>query len=488
MDNKLSINANVKEIISETLFHETCEIAETDGKILGVTASSTIIGCEALNSEARVSVRTGFRIVRFDGENYNSDVISVESVKVIPNSGITPTTDVVLFASVTDCDKISAFKVRATVSLSGWYVQERTLDILDNNMNGVFCKCETQKIERVIPLVMQKETLSNTDEARMPIEKILDYSADICVNNVYLNNGSYRVEGDISIRVLMVTDNKQFVTQTFNHNYGVDFADENVNNDSVADVVACIKDVKITVTESDKRIIVSDVTASFYGIITNTVECNNVLDAYSLTNVITLYKEDKKVNTHFCLRTVRDKVSSVVKDTGAVEIIGALCPVVSATNVSNEDGLFVEGVVGVNVLYLTESHPEVKKVEVPFKVRVSTDFICDGIICPFVTVPSTIVRLRGSSDLEVTVELVVTVRGIKLNIISLGTDLEIGDVKEIDDFAISLYVVKQGETLYDVAKALNTEESTLTRLNEDISFPLKGGEKVLFYKEEQLEI
>ena len=96
--------------------------------------------------------------------------------------------------------------------------------------------------------------------------------------------------------------------------------------------------------------------------------------------------------------------------------------------------------------------------------------------------------MRGSSDLEVTVELVVTVRGIKLNIISLGTDLEIGDAKEIDDFAISLYVVKQGETLYDVAKALNTEESTLTRLNEDISFPLKGGEKVLFYKEEQLEI
>ena len=58
----------------------------------------------------------------------------------------------------------------------------------------------------------------------------------------------------------------------------------------------------------------------------------------------------------------------------------------------------------------------------------------------------------------------------------------LGAEKEEDDYAICLYVVKAGETLWDVAKALNTDEATLQALNRDVSLPLCGGEKILLYR------
>ena len=65
---------------------------------------------------------------------------------------------------------------------------------------------------------------------------------------------------------------------------------------------------------------------------------------------------------------------------------------------------------------------------------------------------------------------------------SIIYDVELGAEKEENDFAVSLYIAKEGETLWEVAKALNTDEITLAEQNADVGLPLKGGEKILLYK------
>ena len=76
----------------------------------------------------------------------------------------------------------------------------------------------------------------------------------------------------------------------------------------------------------------------------------------------------------------------------------------------------------------------------------------------------------------------VTVRGVQSKEISIIYDVELGAEKEENDFAVSLYIAKEGETLWEVAKALNTDEITLAEQNADVGLPLKGGEKILLYK------
>ena len=99
-----------------------------------------------------------------------------------------------------------------------------------------------------------------------------------------------------------------------------------------------------------------------------------------------------------------------------------------------------------------------------------------------------ITRIRGGKDIETTTELLITVRGIKRTTAEVVSDVVIGADKEEDDYAISLYIVRPGESLFDVAKAMNSDEESIMKQNPELALPMQGGEKVIFYKELPYEI
>ena len=51
-----------------------------------------------------------------------------------------------------------------------------------------------------------------------------------------------------------------------------------------------------------------------------------------------------------------------------------------------------------------------------------------------------------------------------------------------NDAVISVYLVGEGETLFDCAKALGSDEEELLALNPELDLPLKVGDKVLLYR------
>ena len=67
--------------------------------------------------------------------------------------------------------------------------------------------------------------------------------------------------------------------------------------------------------------------------------------------------------------------------------------------------------------------------------------------------------------------------GNNVNKKTIVEDMEEGAAKEDDNIAISLYIAKEGESLWDVAKMLSTDEKTLMQLNPDIKLPLRSGDK-----------
>ena len=73
--------------------------------------------------------------------------------------------------------------------------------------------------------------------------------------------------------------------------------------------------------------------------------------------------------------------------------------------------------------------------------------------------------------------------GNNVNKKTIVEDMEEGAAKEDDNIAISLYIAKEGESLWDVAKMLSTDEKTLMQLNPDIKLPLRSGDKILLYRE-----
>ena len=488
MENEIVLNGNCKEIIKDVLFQETCEILVENGrKELSVTASGRVTSVETFENEVRVGVKTVFRAITQDEEgNYHVEKGECETTKSISANGVLPTSKVCLNVRVTDCEKISLtpLKARATVEIYGWFVKENEIVFLNTAQEGLYCKTEKTSLENVLALADNVLTLNFTDEARMPVSKILDYSAAVVVDNVYPSSGSYRAEGDVDLRIVAIADNGQFITQNFSHPFTAENAEEFLTSDMRLDVEGTIKDLSFSVSDNDKRVIVCDAAVKVCGVALEEREVEKAVDVYSVDNEIEIASERKTLNTHFCLRSIREKAVATVSVGGGVnEILCVTSPVVSVSGTLNADSISADGVIGTTVVYLDEnSNARSVACEMPFMCSLGGEYPCETVFAPEVTVTALYARPRGSGDVEVSAEMLVSVRGAQSREMQVITGVTVGEKKEGDDFAISLYIVKAGETLWDVAKALNTDEKVLAAQNADVPLPLKGGEKILLYK------
>ncbi|MFA6766684.1 MAG: LysM domain-containing protein, partial [Clostridia bacterium] len=89
----------------------------------------------------------------------------------------------------------------------------------------------------------------------------------------------------------------------------------------------------------------------------------------------------------------------------------------------------------------------------------------------------------SDQEISLTFETALNVKGASCEETTFLEDIQMGAPKEDNNVAISLYITKEGESLWDIAKSLSTDEQTLLNLNPDIKLPLKSGEKILLYRE-----
>lgn len=489
MTENKTVNSNSKEIISSVMFGESCALNVPDGmRIVCVTAESAIAGTEALNNELRASVKTSFRAICATAEGeYEVRESYAESARSVVREGITASSRAVLNACVTDCEFSPAAggKATATVELNGWFLRENTLEFLSSEVEGVCCRTERVKVENIAALKESGLTLTHSNEARMPLKRILECANSVCVNNVYPSAGVYQIEGELTTRVAAITDNNQFLCQSFNHPFSTEVGEELCRADSVIDVEAAVVRGEVTLTDGDARVFITDTEIVFRAAISETVEIQGVTDCYSVTHELDAQSAATVLDRCVCTRSVRDKASASVKTGGVVnEVYCVAGAAVASASINTDNGLGVEGLITANVLYADENNVcTAALAEIPFLTGVAKDYECDTHLAPSVVITSASARLRTSSEIEVTAEYSVTVRGVGESEVTLVSSVTVGAEKEDDDYAISLYIVKPGETLWDVAKALNTDEDTIARLNEDVKAPLKGGEKILIYKE-----
>ena len=60
--------------------------------------------------------------------------------------------------------------------------------------------------------------------------------------------------------------------------------------------------------------------------------------------------------------------------------------------------------------------------------------------------------------------------------------VNVGEEKQAETSAISVYVGRAGDTAWDVCKRLGENEDTLNSFNPSLAYPLKGGERIIVYR------
>ena len=480
---KTEIAVDKKAQLNAVSAIESAHFDVREGKILAARAEAYATGYEALTDEFRVTVKTVFSAVILLPDNaIDTQEEIVESVRSVFQKGINGSAKAHFCVNVKNCVySENGSEITADEIVDGWYIVEQKTEILSPD-HDLVCRVKKEKTNR-IDLYESRLDLSYTDEMRMPVKSVLDCSATAIVSAAYPSAGAVRVEGEITVRLIALSDNDQYLTQTFSHPFGTDVV-ANYADETTFDVECSVVKCAAALSDGDAREITTELETAFCLTTSTVAEIEMVTDCYSMEKETRATETVLVFDDRFCSRTLADKTSTVLAGNAVNEIYACLYPTLREAKARVEDGLTVEGTISSYVLYADENDlPAVKEVRMPFSAHCNGDYDCSYVLFPTVAIKSCSARLKTATDIEVSAEYAVTTRGVGEKTVRCVGEVALLEDKAPDDAAICLYPVKAGEDLFDVAKALNTREDVLLRLNPDLNLPLVGGEKILLYNE-----
>lgn len=486
-NNKMTVNKRVK--IESASFIENMEASIPAAvKILSVTANCRLTGYEAMSGEIKAAVRITARIIYLNQEQKADSYEKISDASfTLPSSGLNPSDKIILAAKVTEISFSGAANavIKATCELGGYFVSEGSLPLLECDESDIKCLNSMIKVESITALNDTPVQAAQSFEAKKPLSKILAYSSECWLNNTLPSAGQYQAEGEILTNVIALDADNELFSQTFMMPFAGEFADNRINAESELALDAFIKSTTITIESEGGSKLIIDVEAELKGTAVMTKDVSCIVDAYSLDKELNLSKNINILDTNICYRRVRERISgSASIEEGALKSIECVhSPMSGSITAGRNFRLSVEGVASTNVIYSTHDGKTGSTViEAPYQVMITQDYQCDVELLPSVIIAGCNVKITGSSQIEATFDLIVTVRGVKKEEVILIEAIEYGESKETGNIAISLYIAQKGESLWNVAKELSASEDVLLRQNPNIKLPLQGGEKILLYR------
>ena len=91
------------------------------------------------------------------------------------------------------------------------------------------------------------------------------------------------------------------------------------------------------------------------------------------------------------------------------------------------------------------------------------------------------VKSKHGRELEILAEIKANFNLTNAKTCAVTTKIEIGEERPQKDYALEIYLTKNNDTIWSVAKQLGVSTSTLLAQNKNLADPLVAGEKVVVY-------
>ena len=234
--------------------------------------------------------------------------------------------------------------------------------------------------------------------------------------------------------------------------------------------------------ESGKSSVSAAIDICVSGYAQNTSEEAFVADAFSDDKELKISKEiiSQSAVTAFKSgsRKISDKaVCTVPEYSRFIKLIGER--IESSYFEKDGDNLVIGGLIVGDALFSDDEERLVNKpFSMPFEFSERVDGDADELT---IMLESANAKLR-SGEMECDLNLdysFVTISTMETEIVTKVE--ETGD-KKPNVSAVSVYVGRRGDEEWDVVKALGVDGATITEFNEGVSFPLKGGEKIMVFR------
>lgn len=479
---KLAASPSVERVVE---FSPPGVETENIAKVLSLAVDGKAISVTAFDGYADVEGRANFKLVYVDAEgvpkgvDYNADF----SVKV---EGDISADDILL-------SKIEI--VETDVTADGSLLLSAVIDVSVNTVK----RCEFEALteaeqcyktlkKALIPEFIATKTsvLQVYDEISVgEVESILLVDSSVIIRKATAEDNLVRVEGTVYASVTFA-ESGEIKAKTLEIPLSDEIAVDGVRAGDKVSADAVIRNSRIVLQGvTGDNIIRYESDAAITLRVFRDRETELIGDMFMLTNEVDIKRAK---NSFVCLDDCKyfsERVSgtAVLSDNRAAarDIIAlpyARCYTSRAD--SSEDGLTVEGLVNTDIIYRDENGYNSVRAEIPFSVTLPGDFATGvKVSCCIEEIAARVKR-----DREIEVNLTLGIQACEYTECEAEyiCEVELGAEKEQNTSALSLYIVSDGDEMWDVCKALTATPEEILKQNPTLTLPLADGERIIYFR------
>lgn len=487
------------------------DLKEDMDKVIVVKGTPVMEECECLVDRVKVKGHLHFQVL-YMTQNPERPLSFLEGVIPFTESvhmeGVFPTDDCRVQLELEDLN-VSLINSRKIIAkaLLGYKIHvygDDHAEITTELSNASGFECLYKKLTYSKKVVDKKDMFRVKQEVELPqakpnIGELIWYSVNVDSLDTKLSEQEILLNGDLSLFVIYQGDEVgqplQYLSMDLPFSGALDLPEAasdmvSVMNTKLSEVevfirpdldgeerkleVAVSMDLDIQVYDDTEVLLLEDVFAPNVELTEQTVD-------FAYESILMKNAAKTRVSERIRLNNTQDKMMQICQVEGSVKIDDELV---------TDDGLQIEGVVLATIIYISanDAHPVCSmEAMVPFSYLVEMEHLSEDDryeICPQLLQLSAIMIDGDEVELKAQVDLniVAFARGTMKGIESIETaPLSYDKIKALP--AMAGYVVKDGDTLWSIAKRYYTTIDGIRKVNQLESDKLMPGQKLLVVKE-----
>ncbi|MBO5775785.1 MAG: hypothetical protein J6R35_00260, partial [Clostridia bacterium] len=371
--------------ITPQQFFENKELyLENSNKIISLRSRARVTSYESLSGEAKVNYRLSITAIYLtEAETIEFKEESFDLTTTLKNHLITPHSTILADVNVIGVEYVgqNSLKVRIYLEASGKFILSLGYQNVEP-CDGLIVKQNAQKVECARFIVPTEIIAENSVELKEYVSDIILSDTEIYIKKVSTATDICEIVGEAQTYLTYVSGTElcsKIITTPFER----ELLCEGVTEVDEAIIRACASAVNVTLNDDGgTQTMMLEIVMEVNGYVIGKTESNFITDCYSKSYELKLNYAHAELNENVCNQVSTQKFSGNVSiDDGAEgkEVVCLGTPFVSATNVTANDGVNVEGVVSLEVIYRNEQNTLDRVLaEVPYKFNFNEDFDCSG--------------------------------------------------------------------------------------------------------------
>lgn len=168
--------------------------------------------------------------------------------------------------------------------------------------------------------------------------------------------------------------------------------------------------------------------------------------------------------TLFAIGGERTEITEKECDGGNLKVVGAL----TAVGYFGSDGKFFT-----------------RKLETPFDCTLDCAFSCDTDIDIVLKPQKAKGKIITLTEIEIEAEMLFDIYPTEKFKTRFVKGIKVTGEKQMNEYALSVYIPTEGEELWSLAKRLNVCPDVLVETNKELCFPLTGKERIVIYRQKR---